>query len=459
VDAVEPPPGISAGSTWLRHRASTVAALAWTAPARAPCPWLAAAHAGGEVDIFMYDMHELLPGATISFRSPSAALALAWNPHRPHVLITGASDQTVRGWNVTLPKYAHPDAQAPLLLAADDGSEGAATSADNDEPAREAAGGQVSDDQESSSARPLAATEDAAAVSSAAAPAHSAMGQSEGGAASGVPTEAAARDGRSAQAALDEQRPAELHHKQSVLRDAAEAPPRELLATDPDARSEGSIAEGSTQQQDSRQVGDTAARSVAIGQLQAEPAADMSPEQQDALEVIVSRPVDLAEVAAIRRGRSAAPPAKSPMRAAASLSVGSLVSRLRGVEATDDTAAATDRLATNSGTVGSEPAGGVAGHTTDSVRKAGCRHGAAGRINESATESAARPGSEGGGENQTESAEVSTSTATDSASGTVPAAEALPREGARPAHGVNLPLHPSCPRHKPSCNVPNNGVL
>jgi len=568
VDATAPPPGISAGSIWLRQRGSAVTALAWTAPAQAPHRWLAAAHAGGEVDIFTYDMKDLLPGATISFRSPSAALALAWNPHRPHVLVTGASDQTVRGWNVTLPKYAHPDAVAPLLLAADhgsgaaatlvdddpaldasenssireqvsaspaaltssehaapapasaaagdsaacraeapvdgttlsvpseasatglrsaqtarnaqaaaemqdahvdarvplfpaadDGSEAAATSAD-DEPAQEAAGGQMSDAQENTSAKPLSATGDAGAVSAIAASASHATGQAEGGAASGAPIKAAATDMRFAQAALDEQPAAELQHTQPALCNAAEAPPREPLASDSDALVEVSTAEASPQQQDSQQSTDTAAGAVAAGELPAQTASNVSPEQQDAVEVMVSRPVDLAEVAAIRRGR-AAPPAKSPMRAAASLSVGSLVGRLRREEATDDMAATTDPSATTDGGdvgVGCEIAGGVSGHATDTVGEPGGRIDAAGRIEDSAIQSAAEPGSERSFRDQTQEAEVSTRPASNSAAESVPAAEPLPREGARPTHGAVLPLQPLYPRHAASCNVPSNGV-
>ena len=456
MDANAPPPGISAGSVSLRQRASAVTALAWTAPAGAPHPWLASAHAGGEVDIFSYDMNELLPGATISFGSPSAALALAWDPHRQHVLVTGASDQTVRGWNVTLPKYAHPDAQAPLLLAADDGSEAAATSVDGEEPAQEAAVGQASNDQESTSVRPDPATGDAAARSApAAASTDPAVGEAKGSAASGTSPGAAATEVGSGHAAPSEQPAAELQHPQCASSDSAEALAREPSATGLGTRAEVSTAEASTKQPDSQQPSGTAAGAVAVGELPAQPAADVSPEQQDTTENTVSRPVDLAEVAAIRSGR-AAPPAKSPMRAAASLGVGSVVGRLRREEAADDKAAATDPLAaTADGGVSGGPADGVEGHTADTVREPGGRDEAAGSLEESATQSAADSGKECGGGAQTEAADVSTSIAVDTITGRIPAAEALPREGARPTPGVMLPLHPLFSGHTISFNLPS----
>ena len=413
--------------------------------AEAPHPWLAAAHAGGEIDIYVYDMQELLPGATISFRSPAAALALAWNPWRPHVLITGASDQTVRGWNVGLPKYAHPDAPAPLLPAPEDSPEHAA-SAEDDETTPEAADSQVADEQASPSVKPYPATKDAeaAAASTPVASADTAAKQStarDDGAASAASAEPAAMDMRSAQAALDMTAAAELRDMANSSQGAAGALPPEVSARHTGAVMEDSTAEPSAQPQDSQQPSDTAP-AAAVQALLQQSAAPTPPEQQDTAEVMISRPVDLAEVAAIRRGK----PAKSPMRAAASLSVGSLVGRLRREGDTDDMAVATGPLPTTSGSVSGEPVVDDATDAADTARKPGSSDNAVAQTEESLGVATAGQGSRRG-KDITDAAEASTTAAPDGSAGSGVAAEAAPREGARPIHGVES----MCPRRIPSC--------
>ena len=455
VDAIAPPPDISAGSTWLRQRTSSVTALAWTAPVQAAHPWLAAAHAGGEVDIFTYDLHELRPAATIGFRHPSAALALAWNPWRPHVLVTGASDQTVRGWNVALPKYAHPGAETPLLPAPDDDAAAAATTA-GDEP--DAAGNQASDEQIEASAVPLTTSAVAAAAAAAAAVAASASSalaepaadQAEaggGGTTSTVPGGPVATDMRSAQAVIDTQAAAELQDSAPVLQYTALPP--DLSATDTGALDGAGIAKASTRQQDSAQPSDTAA-AAGERQLPAQSAADMSEEQPDTVESMVSRPVDLAEVAAIRRGNTA-PPAKSTMRSAASLGIGSLVGRLRRETEPNDTEVANDNSAPSDGSVASKPAGGIVGKVADIVQTNG-GDDAPERTEARDSESAAEQGREHA-EHYINAAEASTSAAADDGAVNVAAAEILPRGGARPTPGAASLMHPVSPVAKHSCAV------
>ena len=323
-------------------RETPVTALAWTTAARDP--WLAVAHAGGEVDILVYrgGRHdEPMPAATITIRHPSAALALVWDLRAPHVLITGASDQTVRCWDVTLRKHAHPDAEVPLVPFAGVGREEAQLETPDFQPLDTTADSTVAmaSMEQAPASRVVAADAPAAAAVSDAA--HPAAGTSVLSLRAGM---------HAAQAVLDTSAALELQRLPQSTGDAAAAPSgmschdQSAMTADSNGGSTGpmkpahglgsAVSDKSSQAESvvtsAPRPGDTEPNSVtdaAQASLSAQLTTDQLPQSSPSEPELVSRPVDLSEVAAIRG--DAFRPAKSPMRTAASLSVGSTVDRLR----------------------------------------------------------------------------------------------------------------------------------
>ena len=364
-----------------RQRSSPVTALAWTAAT--PDPWLAAAHAGGEVDVFVLrsGCHGMqAPAATITMRNPSTALALAWNPWAPHVLMTGSSDQTVRGWDVTHRKHANPEAQAPLVPFAEAASAELIEedSSQQMDTSRDSAPATVLAEQMSA---PQAAAADASAASAPASAAAAATASATAGAAGGsaavspalsAPGVPALVDVRAAQAALDVSTAAELQRPPHEAQGAASAAPAtphlsERAADSPDCTTLQAAARGSAsaaadepvsmavvvplKQQRTEHEGDLDA-AAASGPAQS--TAEQLPELPQRQDDLVSRPVDPAEVAAIRGGVAQA--SKSPLRAAASLGVGSTVSHLQNDEQGQHVAGSAHQAASGDGAARPAPA-------------------------------------------------------------------------------------------------------